>query len=286
MNIVYLNGEYLPIEQARISVLDRGFLFGDGVYEVIPVFKGRLFRMKEHMQRLQRSLDGIDLKMKIDLSAWQKIFDRLIEEQGGGDQSIYLQITRGAGAQRDHSYSQNLTPTIFCMTTPYTSKTVEQLKEGLHAITLPDTRWDLCHIKAITLLANLLSYQYALNKDVQEAILIRDGHAIEATSSNFFIVKNEVIMTSPITPYMLGGITRDLVIELAHKHKMKVEEIFISESALREADEIWLTSSKKEIAPVLSLDGKVISKGVAGPVWQQMIKHYSEFKKHIQSGHG
>lgn len=278
--IVYLNGNFIPINQAHISVLDRGFLFGDGVYEVIPMFNGKLFRAEQHLQRLQRSLQSIQLNYTVNTAEWLTIFDSLLKQnvQPELSQMIYLQITRGAATDRAHLFPNDIKPTIFAQTSPFKPTSIEELSAGAAAITVDDIRWQWCHIKAITLLPNVLFTLQAKNKDAKEAILIRDGNALEGTSSNLFIVKNGVIITPPLSPNILAGVTRELILELAKTHDLPFAETKISETALREADEIWMTGSVKEILPITRLDDKPVGSGKVGPVWHKLIKLYSSLK--------
>lgn len=287
MKIVYLNGAFLPPEQAQVSVLDRGFLFGDGVYEVIPVYNQRLFRVQEHLARLQKSLSAIRLEINISEQAWVNIFAELVTknlEAQGENQAIYLQITRGYAPERSHLFPQSLQPTIFAQTMPFKILPLATLDAGMSAITLPDTRWQQCFIKAIALLPNVLFYQQAKDAGVHEAILIRDGEVTEASTSNIFIVEKGVIKTPPLSPYLLGGITRDFILELAQTHHKNHEVTVIKETQLRHADEVWVTSSTKEIYPIVKLDNKPVGAGVPGPVWRQMIKIYRDYIKDFSEG--
>lgn len=274
--IVYLNGEFLPIDAAKVSVLDRGFLFGDGVYEVIPVYGGRPFRLAEHLERLENSLRGIRMDSPLNADAWEKIFGRLI--QGGHDQSIYLQVTRGAPPKRDHAFPSDTAPTVFVMCTPIAPIPAS----GVCAITVPDIRWQWCHIKAITLLANVLQRQQAVDAGCAEAILIRDGHAIEGAASNLFVVSGETIVTPPKGNDILPGITRDLTVEIARANGIPCEERPIPVDELLSAGEVWVTSSTREILPVVKLDETPVGNGVPGPVWQRMNRLYQDYKQHLR----
>ena len=277
MRIVYLNGEYLPQEKACISVFDRGFTFGEGVYEVIPVFSGCLFRLEEHVQRLQSSLSAIDIKNPYTLAEWQAIFTKLLEQNPArGDQSVYVQVTRGV-SERDHIYSSEQVPTVFAMCRTIVER---DLSQGVTAITHADIRWEYCYIKATTLLPGVLLKNRAKKQDgSMEAILIRDGYVTEGAASNVFIVKNGVIKTPEKDGYVLPGITRDLLIELLHKAGIPCEETRITEAELEEADEIWITSSTIDIAPIVRLDGKPVGTGKTGAMWKRAIDLYRSFKK-------
>jgi len=279
---VYLNGEFLPESQAHISVLDRGFIFGDGIYEVIPVYGGKLFRLDEHLSRLQNSLDAIRIINPFSTTEWRKILTELIHHNNGGDQSLYLQITRGS-AKRDHALPKNSVPTVFAMSNELKPLTNTIVKEGVAAITLDDIRWLRCHIKAISLLPNVLLRQEALDQDAAEAILIRDGLATEGAASNLFAVINGVITTPPKGPTLLPGITRDLVLELAASNTLPCQEKTISLAELQQADEIWLTSSTKEILSVTQLDGELVADGKPGPLYQQLLALYQDYKQTLRN---
>lgn len=278
MTIAYLNGEFLPLEQAQISPMDRGFLFGDGVYEIIPVYKGKLFHPEQHLERLRRSLRAIEIDLTIDSAAWLNIFNQLITQNGGGDQSVYLQITRGTAPRRDHAFPKQCNPTLFAYSMPLTLPTLESLTQGIRAITIPDIRWQHCDIKSLNLLANVLARQQAVTHNAVEAILVRDGYAMEGAASNLFIVKNGVIITPPANQSILGGITRDAILELAAKHHFPCVETMIPQSLLENADEIWITSSAREITPVLYLNNTVVGSGKPGPVWYKMIELFQQLK--------
>lgn len=261
MSIAYLNGQLLPIEEVKVPALDRGFLFGDGVYEVIPVYAGRLFRFKQHIARLENSLQGIRLPMKQTLQDWANICHQLIEQNSLNNASIYLQITRGAYPERNHDFPTNPNPTIFAMITALPEvQAVPSDKDlqGISVITAQDIRWQRCDIKAITLLANCMLKQQALECGANDTILVRGGVAFEATSSNLFIVRDGVIITPPLSEHLLPGITRDFLLWLAEQHGILTEQRLIPEHELLQADEIWLTSSTKEIRPVTRLNNVTI----------------------------
>ncbi len=284
MGTVFLNGKFLPLEQATISPLDRGFVFGDGVYEVIPVYGGRLFRLEEHLTRLDGSLAGIRLTSPHTPAEWTRILRELVEHNHGGDQSVYLQITRGV-AKRDHAFPRDCVPTVFAMSSPLTPVPAEIRQTGIAAITLPDIRWQYCHLKTIALLPNILLRQQALDNGAAEAILIRDGEATEGAASNLFIVRNDTLLTPPKGPRLLPGITRDLILELAAHHGIAQREAVITQDDLAAAEEIWLSSSTKEILPVTRLDGKAVGGGTPGPLWRRMIDWYQDYKRAYQT-HG
>jgi len=274
--LVYLNGDFLPLDEAKISVMDRGFLFGDGVYEVIPVYGGRPFRLGEHLLRLENSLAGIRMVPPLTGEEWKAIFSRLI--QGDHDQSIYLQVTRGVAPKRDHAIPPHIEPTVFAMCTPIPPLPTA----GISAITVDDIRWQWCHIKAITLLANVLLRQEATDRGCTEAILVRNGHAVEGAASNLFAVVEGVLVTPPKGHELLPGITRDLVLELALERGIEAAERPISLAQLQSASEVWLTSSTREIMPVIELDGEAVGEGQPGPLWQCIQRCYQEYKETLR----
>lgn len=279
--LVYLNGEYLPLNEAKVSVLDRGFIFGDGVYEVIPAYGAKTLRFEHHMQRLQNSLDAIRISNPLSNEQWQEIIDKLVAETGPQDQSIYLHITRGV-ASRDHQFPDDAQPTVFVMSNILHPVDAKLLEKGISAVTLDDIRWQYCNIKAIALLPNILLRQQAVDKDAKEAILIRNGNMTEGAASNVFIVTNGTIKTPPKDNQLLPGITRDLVVELAHSHNIPIEETMISENEFLSADEIWLTSSTKEILPVTQINEQQVGNGKPGTVWKDMFQKYQEFKETLR----
>jgi D-alanine transaminase len=257
LHIAWLNGRFLPIEEARISPLDRGFLYGDGVYEVIPVYNGKPFETAAHLQRLQRSLESIGLDDGMANDEWQEVLDTLIERNGLQDAALYLQITRGATDGRDHVFPTEPVPTVFAMATARSSNPAATGS----AITLEDIRWRHNHIKATSLLGNVLLRQAAAEAGAAEAILLRDGCAIEASSSNLFIVTDGVLVTPELQPHVLAGITRQVILSVASDHGIPVEERCITETELREADEVWVASSMREILPITELDGMPVGNG-------------------------
>lgn len=282
MKQVYLDGAFLPADEAKVSVFDRGFLLGDGVYEVIPVYNGHCFQLAGHLARLERSLAGVRMVNPLDLAAWQIMIETLVANNGGGDQSVYLQVTRGV-APRDHVFPVGVTPTVFAMSNPLVPVPEAYKTAGISAITLPDIRWQNCNIKAITLLPNSLLRQQAQDQGAQEAILIRNGHMTEGAASNVFIVKAGQIFTSPKNEEVLPGITRELVIVLAKQGGISCLEGEIREAQLWAADEIWVTSSTKEVLPVTQLDGTSVGTGKPGSVWQQMDALYQQYKQSLSA---
>jgi len=282
--VVYLNGEYLPLSQAKVSVLDRGFLFGDGVYEVIPVFGGKPLRLDEHLDRLQRSMDRVLLLNPLTRNEWNIIFQLLLDRNPGGDRSIYLQVTRGASPVRDLSVGPDIQPTVFVMVNDIKPVDYAKLESGIEAITVDDFRWKACDIKSVSLIANVMIRLHAIQSNAIDAVMVRDGLVTEGTASNIFVLHNDVVSTPPKSDYLLPGITRDLVIELAQANGFNVEQRDIKENELETADEIWLTSSTREIAPVVKINNHIIGKGVAGECWKKIITIYQEYKQGLRNG--
>lgn len=278
---VYLNGDFIPLDKAQVSVLDRGFLFGDGVYEVIPVYAGHPFRLHRHLQRLQRSLEKIRLPLSLDDDHWQAIIEQLLPNKEQ-DFSVYIQITRGVTELRDHALPQSPQPTLFAMCSPIPAR---QSGNGISATTVEDTRWLHCDIKAITLLANILLRQQAVEDGYAEAILVRDGLVTEGAASNVFIMLDGELMTPPKGCHLLPGITRDVILELAEANQITASERDIPFESLLKAEEIWLTSSTKEIMPVVELNGKPVGNGNGrpGPAWQRMHELYQAFKQSLRA---
>jgi D-alanine transaminase len=272
---VYLNGQYLPLSDAKVSVMDRGFLFGDGIYEVIPAYSGKLFHFQEHMERLENSLSSIRLANPHDRAQWLEILTPLLDKNL--DQSIYLQITRGVASKRDHAFPENVTPTVFAMGSNIVP--FENLESGVKAISVDDSRWELCNVKATTLLANILLRQQAVEKGCAEAILVKDGYVTEGAASNIFAVIDGILITPPQGCEILPGITRNVILELARKNNIPYSEDIISLDALKTASEIWLTSSTREIVPVIQLDNETIANGKPGPIWQTMNQLFQAYKQ-------
>jgi D-alanine transaminase len=279
--IVYLNGAFLPQEQAVVSVMDRGFLFGDGVYEVIPAYGGHPFRIGEHLDRLDSSLSAIRLHNPLPRETWGDVLQQLVARNGGGDQSIYLQVTRGPGP-RDHAFPVHPAPTVFAMSNPLVAVPRHMLEQGVGAVTREDIRWTHCHVKAIALLPNVLLRQQAIDEGAYEAILIREGQVTEGAASTVFVVRAGVLHTPPKSAFLLPGITRDLVLDLAAADGIPRREVPIPAQDLPSADEIWLTSSTKEILPVTRLNGRPVSSGRPGPLWSRMHDLYQAYKNRLR----
>lgn len=283
MTTVYLNGAYLPLQEARISVLDRGFLFGDGVYEVIPVYSHRPFRLHEHLLRLQHSLDAIRLVNPHSDAEWAELIGRVSAAAEWSDQGIYLQVTRGPG-RRDHAFPAELKPTVFLMPMPLDPPAPALVASGVCAVTAADDRWLHCDVKAVSLLANVLLRQLSVDAGCAETILLRDGWLTEGSTSNVFIVSRGVIATPPKSHLMLPGVTYDVVLDLARQGGMPHAVREISAAELRAAEEIWLTSTPKEVLAVTTLDGRPVGDGQPGPVFRRMHAAYQAYKAGVMRG--
>jgi len=279
---VYLNGVFVPAGEAGISIFDRGFIFGDGVYEVIPAYGGRLFRLSQHLQRLHYSLDAIGITAPHSDAELETVFQRLLDGVPG-DASIYLQITRGV-APRNHAFPENLAPTVLAYAQAVRYPDRQQREAGVTAITLPDQRWARCDIKSVSLLANVLARQQAHERGAVEAILLRDGYLTEGAASTVFLVSDGCLMTPPKGHAILPGITRDLVVELAAEEGIPLQQCEITEAMLRSASEVWVASSTKEILPVIRLDDHVIGDGAPGPAYRRMVTLYDLFKERFRRG--
>lgn len=280
----YLNGQFLPLDQARVSPLDRGFLFGDGAYEVIPVYARRAFRLEQHLARLQLTLDGIALANPHSVAEWRERLRRVIAESEFDDQSLYLQVTRGADSKRDQSFPKGVPPTVFIFSTALPSLTVQR-EQGIAVLTAVDNRWLRCNLKTVSLLANVLLRQQAIDAGCAETILLRDGLLSEGATSNIFLVKDGVLRAPLRDHRMLAGITYDLVVELAALHGMPCELRDIAEAELRVADELWLTSSTREVLPITRLDGEAVGGGKPGPAVRQMQAWYSAYRQQVARDH-
>lgn len=279
---VYLNGKYLPDDQALVPVLDRGFVFGDGVYEVIPVYWGKPFRVEQHLERLNNSLNAIRMSNPLPVGAWLDLFNALLRFNPASDNmSLYLQVTRGP-AKRDHAIPAETRPTVFAMCTPITPLEPALLERGVSVITLDDIRWKFCRIKAITLLPNVLLRAEASDAGATDALLLRDGEVTEGTASNVFVVKRGKLLTPPKSDFLLPGITRDLVLEIAQQNNIAAAEQILKEKDLKSADEIWLTSSTKEVLPVTQLNGTAVGDGKPGPAWRNMLNLYQQYKDSLR----
>jgi D-alanine transaminase len=277
---VFLNGEFLPLAEAKVPVLDRGFIFGDGVYEVVPVYSKVPFRLDEHLVRLERSLAAVGIRNPYTREQWKGFVAGIVERQPFEDQAVYFQVTRGV-AKRDHAFPRNAEPTVFMMSNPLVAPPAAVVEKGAAAITAQDNRWLRCDIKSISLIGNVLLRQLSAEADAVETILFRDGKLTEASSSNVFVIKGGFIYSPPKNELILPGITYDVVVELARASGMPLEFRAISEAEVRGADELWVTSSSKEVLAVVTLDGKTVGDGKPGPVFKRMFQLYQDFKRKV-----
>lgn len=277
MSLIYLNGEYLPLEKATVSVLDRGFIFGDGVYEVIPVYGRKPLALEQHLDRLDRSLAGIRMTNPLARAEWNEIIARLVADLPEPNQSLYLHITRGVAA-RDHAFPTGVTPTVMVIAKPMAPVPTTWLESGIATISHEDFRWTNCHLKTIALLPNILLRQLAVDQGAVETILLRDGFLTEGAASNILVVKNGHLLCPPRNNMMLPGITMVLTLDLARSLNIPVEERPITEAELRSADELLLTSSTREIVPITSLDQRPVGTGKPGPVGQALLAQYQSLK--------
>ncbi|MGE5318840.1 MAG: D-amino acid aminotransferase [Hyphomicrobiaceae bacterium] len=277
---VYLNGQFMPLAEAKVPVLDRGFVFGDGVYELVPVYSRKPFRLDEHLRRLQASLDGIRLANPHRIAEWAERILQLVALQDFADQSVYIQVTRGV-APRDHAFPQGVPPTVFMFAQPLVTATPEQKAAGVCAVSAADNRWLRCDIKAISLLAHILLRQQSVDADCAETVMLRDGFLTEGTASNIVVVKDGVLRVPPPSSLMLAGITYHVVQELAAAHGIPHEVRAIAEAEVRDADELWMTSSTKEIMAIVKLDGVPVGTGVPGPLAMRMDALYQAYKQEV-----
>jgi len=278
--MVFLNGKLLPIEDAKVSVLDRGFIFGDGVYELVPVYSRVAFRLDEHLARLERSLGEARIRNPYSRAEWGRLVYQLVDAQDFEDQAVYFQVTRGV-AKRDHAFPAGAEPTVFMMANPLVAPPQSQVESGAAAVTAVDNRWLRCDIKSISLIGNVLLRQLSAEAGAAETILFRDGQLTEASASNVFIVKRGTICAPPKSGLILPGITYDVVGELARANGLPLEFRDVAEAEVRAADEIWVTSSSKEVLAIVSLDGRKVGDGRPGPVFRRMYELYQEFKRKV-----
>ena len=274
---VFLNGEFMPIEQARVPVLDRGFIFGDGIYEMIPVYSRVPFRLPEHLARLRASLAAVRMNNPYSDERWGSLIRRIVAMNPWDDQNVYLQITRGV-APREHAFPAGLKPTVFIMASRLTTPPPSQVEHGCAAVTHEDIRWLRCDIKATALLANCMLRTLAAEQGYGEMILLRNGYLTEAASSNVMIVNDGVVLAPPKSHLMLPGITYDVVLELLQANGIAHEVRPVPETELRSAQEVWLTSSSREVLAVTTLDHRRVGNGEPGPVFRRVHALYQKFK--------
>ncbi|MBP0048184.1 D-amino acid aminotransferase [Marinobacterium sp. AK62] len=282
-DLVYLNGAFLPADEARVSVFDRGFLFADSVYEVIPFYQGVGFRLQQHLDRLAYSLRAVRIQIDAD---WPGILNELVQRNGGGNLSVYLQISRGSAGSRTHAYDDAMAPTVFACCSPIQdiyARGADQVR-GYTVIVTADLRWHRCDIKSTGLLPNILVLQQAREAGADEALLVRDGLLSEGTSCNLFLIRQGVIYTPKRSSEILGGTTRELILELAAEAGIPFQEVDIRPEALQDADEVWVSSSTRGVIPVLAIDGKPVADGQKGPLWRQMFDLFTRFQHRLMTG--
>ncbi|MDG3066717.1 D-amino acid aminotransferase [Thauera mechernichensis] len=279
MVTAFVNGQYLPLAEARVSPMDRGFLFGDGAYEVIPVYSRRPFRVDEHITRLASTLAAMRLNNPHTAQAWKAIIGEIVARNPWEDQSVYLQVTRGADSKRNHAFpGPEVQPTVFLMSEPLVTPGAEQLARGVAAVSAADIRWLRCDLKTVSMLANCLLRQHAIDNGCAETVLFRDSFLTEGAASSIFVCKDGVLLVPPKSHLMLPGITYDVVLELARSRGMRHEVREVLEAEVRSADELWMTSSTKEVLPITTLDGRPVGSGEPGPMGRQMYAWYQDFK--------
>jgi D-alanine transaminase len=274
---VYLNGAFLPISEAKVSVLDRGFIYGDGVYEVVPVYGREPYRLAQHLARLQRSLEGIRLQNPHRDTEWESIIRELIARQPFDDQGVYFQVTRGV-AKRDHAFPKDTAPTVFMMSNPLPLPSREQVDNGVAVVTAEDERWLRCDLKTISLLGNVLARQFAVDHSAIETVMFRDGYLTEASASNVLIVSEGMIVAPPKDNMILPGITYDATLDLAREGRLPFEVRPVSRAETLAADEMWISSSTKEVLAVTTVDGKPFAKGKPGPLFREIYRLFQASK--------
>jgi len=279
--ICYLNGDYLPLTEARVSPLDRGFLFADAVYEVVPVYGGRPFRLRQHLQRLDQSLAGIRMSAPLPHPDWARICQELVSRNSGFDAYLYIQVTRGAEFGRNHAWPDALQPTIFAYATALEALSPTLLGTGVAAVTAADTRWARRDIKSTSLLANILLKKLSADAGAYETIMIEDGKLTEGPSTTVHAVKGGLIRTPPNGRKILPGTTRDVVTELAGRLELRTESSEVTEAELRAADEIWLAFSTRGILPVTTLDGSRVGTGEPGPIFKRISAAFAGYVREL-----
>lgn len=282
MSIVYLNGDYMPMEQARISPMDRGFLFGDGIYEVVPSYDGKLVGFSPHMDRMQEGIDAIEIPLPIDQGAWRDIASTLIDRNGSGNLGIYFHVSRGTDSKRHHAYPEGVAPTVyaFAFDIPPAPIADKDAAKAYRVSTTEDLRWKRCNIKSTALLGNVMHYQHGHARGNDETILYNaSGELTEAAACNVYVIKDGVVATPPLDYQKLPGITRLMLLDILRKDgSIPAEERTVTLEELHDADEVWISSSSKEIAPVVEIDGRPVGDGQVGDIWLAAQTLYTEHK--------
>ena len=279
--LVYLNGEFVLLADARVSVLDRGFIYGDGVYEVIPIYARQPFRMPHHLKRLQYSLDGIRLANPHTEREWDTLVRELAAKQPFSEQALYLQVTRGI-AKRDHAFPPGVPQTVFMMSNPLSLPTREQIESGVAVVTADDNRWLRCDLKTTSLIGNVLMRQFAVDRNAIETVMFRDGDLTEASASNVMIVKNGIVIAPPKDNLILPGITYDATLDIAREASVPLEVRRVTREEALGADEMWLSSSTKEVLAVTNVDGRPFAGGKPGPVFRRVWTAFQNAKQGTQ----
>ena len=274
---VYLNGEFMPAAEARIPVLDRGFIFGDGIYEVVPVYGRVPFRWTQHHARLVRSLAKVRIDDPMDAAGWRTLIDTLIARHPWDDQFVYIQVTRGV-ARRDHAFPKGVTPTVFAMSSPLPVIPAEILERGVATVTLTDERWLHCDIKSTSLLGNVLARQAAVDAGAMECVMFRDGFLTEGSASNIGVVREGRVLAPPRDRLILEGIRYGLMQELCEAEGIAFEVRPVARAEVESADELMLSSATKEVMPIARLDGRPVGAGVPGPVFRRLHAAYQRAK--------
>ncbi|TLU67655.1 D-alanine aminotransferase [Thalassotalea litorea] len=280
MNWVFLNDEYISADQAKISPMDRGFLFGDGIYEVIPSYDGKFVGFTPHIERLIKGLSEVEINLNYERSKWLEICERLVAKNGKGDLGVYLHVSRGTSPTRFHAYPENIAPTVFAYTfaiPPAPNANKDQVRT-YRVRTLPDLRWQRCHIKSTALLGNVMHFQQGFKDGYDEVLLFSEENRLtEAAACNAFVIKSGSVATPPLDSQLLPGITRFILLDVLKKYSsLHVAERAISKEEVLNADEVWLTSSTKQIAPVIAIDNKPVGDGQVGDIWTQAQLLFSE----------
>jgi len=274
---VYLNGEFLPIDQARVPVLDRGFIFGDGIYEVVPVYGGRPFRWAQHLRRLARSLAAVGIRNPLDDAGWTDLVGELVARHPWADQFVYLQVTRGV-AKRDHAFPKNVEPTVFAMSSEFVALPQALRETGVPVVSLPDERWLHCDVKSTSLLGNVLARQAAVDAGAFECVMYRDGFLTEGSASNIWVVRDGTVFGPPRDRLILEGIRVGLIEELCASAGIPIEIRRIAREEVESADELMLSSATREVLAITSLDGKPVGSGRPGPVCATLYAAYQAAK--------
>jgi len=280
--MVFLKGNFIKKDKAFISVMDRGFLFGDGVYEVVPVYNRKLFKPIEHLDRLQQSLNVVSINNPYNEKEWLDIMNKVVYYSDNDDQSIYLQVTRGSDTKRVHTY-ENLEPNVYVESNELKTRSQKELSKGYSAITMKDIRWDLCNVKSTSLLANVIYSQEAKKVNAEEAILHKDNVITEGSTSNVFLIKNGVLFTHPTGSKILPGITREVVLESAKSVNIIVKEEAYMLDDIYDCDEVWISSSTRGIIPITKIDDKSLNNGLVGELWEGVYENYLENIKLLKS---